>query len=145
MAKVKAVKPARLREYLTITHAMVKERNPCDMQLRLFYRTFPYREFGVRGVPVTLANAVRMLDANLPASWVLHHFTHRDVCPPFGPSGRYREGASYNHVTDRFPSTRQKAALFVKLLHEHASAYVCRFTAPSKLTSLKGAKLVKAA
>lgn len=140
MAKVKAVKPARLREYLTITHAMVKEHNPCDAQLRRFYTTFPYRKFGVRGVPVTLANAVRMLEANLSASWVLNKFTRHDACPPFGTNETYR-----SRIYNNSPSTRQKAATFVKLLYEHANACVRRFTAPSKLTSLKGAKLVKAA
>lgn len=138
-------KPAKPREYLTITHKAVNTFGMCDARSKVFKKTFPLSEFGARGIPVTLDNAVRMLEAHLPASWVLTRFTGDNWYENVAKHAYARE-AGYDYTKNRRRTKRQNAAIFVRLLTAHANEHVRRITAPGrKVNSLKGATLVKAA
>lgn len=139
-----AVKAAKPREYLTITHKSLKEFGMCWHMRKLMNRTFPFAEFGARGIPVTRENALRMLNTSLPAAWVLNRYCgesrwDNDVAE------QYRNNTNYSYERVRQLSKAKKAAIFVRLLTANANSHVRRIRAASKLTSLKGVTLVKAA
>lgn len=136
--KVKPAMSTRPREYLTITHKAIRSFGPCSSMYARVLDVFPFAEFGTRGIPVTVENALRMLEGNLPPRWVLERFCGHDR---FNSTA----AATYRGPGGRIPTQRQRAAIFVNLLHEYANDEVRRITAPSKLTTLKGAPLMKVA
>lgn len=140
-AKVKALavmygkgKPDRrkVREYVTITHATVKNEYPCSSMLKRFYKTFPYSEFGARGVPITPENVLRGLKACLPLHWVLDRFANSEG------RERYFNGTTSLALRDQKGRARLAAEVLAKYARSDCTQ---RFYVRGKVQSLKGVKL----
>lgn len=121
----------KVREYVTITHAEVKNEFPCQGMLKRFNKTFPYSEFGARGVPITYENVLRAMKAYLPIDWVLQRFATTEG------RERYFNGTTSLALRDQKGRARLAAALPAKCADYNTK----RFYVRGKVQSLKGVKL----